>query len=260
MRRPLLDLLELNRSLAAGARWALVLLYLLMLVAIWQGNIGPAFRPFSEVLLSLRKLFLVDRFSRDILESLRLSLSAIGLATALTLALTYLASVPLFRPASFIISKGRFLGLLGIYFIFIVTFGLGFSLKLALLTFGITVFFVTSMYSIVTEIPAANFDYARSLGLSSWGVFWHVVVRGTIAETLDALRQNAAIGWTMIPAVETIVKTGGVGDILWDSIKHFDRGKALAIMFCILTIGVVQDIVLKWLQRLAAPYASAGSR
>lgn len=254
MKRFFSTLLQINGTFSNNAQYILYGFYFFFFIVLWQLSIGSAIRPFSEIALSIKLLFFNDKFLWDIVASFKLSLSAIFLSLVVTLIFSYLAVFPLFRPGAMVITKGRFLGILGLYYIFIVLFGLGFSLKVALLTFGITVFFLTSMYTIVTEIPQSKFDHARVLGLSDWQVFWQVVVRGTAGQMLESLRQNAAIGWMMIPAVETIVKTGGIGDVLWDNIKHFDRGKALAIMFIIIFLGIIQDKLLQMLQRILTPH------
>ncbi len=74
---------------------------------------------------------------------------------------------------------------------------------------------------------------------------------------LEAFRQNAAIGWMMITMVEGIVKLGGVGVVLYDSWKHYERGRVMAIIFCILVIGLIQDVCLGFLQRIITPHAVA---
>ncbi len=248
------NVLQIKGSISRNIRYILYGVYFVLFVALWKLGEGTALKPFSDVLVSLKELFTVDYFLGDVIESIKLSLTAIALSLALTLVLAYIAVMPLFRPLSLIISKGRFLGLLGIYFMFIVAFDLGFSLQVALLTFGITVFFLTSMYTVITEIPSSRFDYARSLGLSEGQVFWQVVIRGTGDQMLESLRQNAAIGWMMLPGVETIVRVGGIGDILLDKVKYFDREKVLAILFCIILIGIIQDIVLRYIQGVLTPH------
>ncbi|MDH5681226.1 MAG: ABC transporter permease subunit [Spirochaetota bacterium] len=252
----LASVIKINGLMGRYVKYALYFIYLLIFIGIWQINIGTALRPFSEVFAKLSDLFLKEFFMNKVIESIELSLMAIAISLSITLIFSYLATMPMFRPWSLIITKGRFLGVLGIYFIFIGVFGLGFHMKVALLTFGITVFFLTSMYSIITEIPQSRFDYARSLGLSEIQVFWQVVIRGTADQMLESLRQNAAIGWMMIPAVENIVKSGGIGDVLWDNVKHFDRSKTLAIVFVIIIIGIIQDILLKMTQRVVTPHVT----
>ncbi len=248
------NVLKIKGSISRNVRYILYGIYFVLFVAVWKLGEGTALKPFSEVLTAFKKLFITDHFLSNVIQSIELSVTAIVLSLALTLVLAYIAVMPLFRPLSLVISKGRFLGLLGIYFMFIVVFELGFSLQVALLTFGITVFFLTSMYTVITEIPLSRFDYARSLGLSEWQVFWQVVIRGTADQMLESLRQNAAIGWMMIPGVETIIRVGGIGDVLYDKVKYFKRDEAIAILFCVILIGIIQDIVLKYIQGVLTPH------
>lgn len=228
--------------------------YVVFFILLWHLAVGSTIRPFPEILQSLSVLWFEKGFAEDIGQSLVLNAAALLSSLILTLAVSYLAAFPAFRPIAFAISKGRFLGLMGLNAMFIEVFGLGFSMKVAMLTFGISVFYITSLYAIVTEIPQKNYDYAMTLGLSRMQILWQVVIRGTADQMLESLRQNAAIGWMMITAVEGIVKSGGIGDRLYHSYKHFDRGEVLAIIFCIITIGILTDIFLRFMQRMITPH------
>ena len=118
--------------------------------------------------------------------------------------------------------KLRFLGLTGLVFPFTLLTGGGYALKVALLTFGMTTFFVTSMAQVVIDIPRAEFDHMRVLGASELRILWEVVVRGTLDKALDILRQNLAIGWAMITMVEGISRAeGGIGALILNQNKHF---------------------------------------
>lgn len=234
--------------------------YLLLFIAIWELNTGMTLRPFPEVFNNLRVLWVEKGFSQDIGASLQLNVLALMVSFVFTLCVSYIAVLPVFRPIPFALSKGRFLGLLGLNVIFIEIFGLGLGLKVALLTFGTSVFYATSMYTIVTEIPQSRYDYARAMGLSELQIVWHVVIRGTADQMLEALRQNAAIGWMMITAVEGIVKAGGIGDLLWHSNRNFNRGEVLAIIMVILFIGIIQDVLLRNIQLVLVPHIKAGRR
>lgn len=255
IKEDLAQTIAIHGTVSKSIKYVIYLIYVVVFVVLWETSTGVALRPFSEIFSSLKVLWFEKGLAVDIGQSLQLNVTAIGITLVLTLLLSYLAIFPIFRPLPFAFSKGRFLGLLGLNFIFITLFGLGFELKVALLTFGIAVFYLTSMYTIVTEIPQTKFDYARALGLSKFQIVWQVVIRGTADQMLESLRQNAAIGWMMITAVEGIVKKGGIGDILWDSNKHFNRGEVLAIIFVILTIGILQDVLLKYINKALTPHA-----
>jgi NitT/TauT family transport system permease protein len=170
--------------------------------------------------------------------------------------LSYLTVVPFFRPLAAAASKGRFLGLIGLTFAFTLTLGGGRPLKVALLVFGMTVFFVTSMADVVAAIPKENFDHARTLRMGEWRAVWEVVVLGTADKAMDALRQNAAIGWMMLTMVEGISRSeGGIGAMLLNQNKHFRLAEVFAIQLLILLVGILQDYGIGVLRRVLFPYA-----
>lgn len=257
MQKKINELVTIHGDISKNIKYALYAFYAILFVIIWHLGVGITIRPFSEIFKSLGVLWFEKGLASDIGQSLILNATALFSSLVLTLVVGYIAAFPLLQPIAFIISKGRFLGLMGLNAMFIELFGLGFNMKVALLTFGISVFYITSLYSIVIEIPTSRFDYARSLGLSKAKVLWQVVIRGTADQMLESLRQNAAIGWMMITAVEGIVKSGGIGDRLYHSYKHFDRGEVLAIIFCIILIGILTDVVLKVIREIITPHIVA---
>jgi len=136
------------------------------------------------------------------------------------------------------------------------TLGGGHTLKLALLVFGMTVFFVTSMAAVILDLPKERFDHARSLGMSEWRVVWEVVILGTADEAFEVLRQNAAIGWMMLTMVEGISRAeGGIGAMLLNQNKHFHIAEVFAIQIVILAVGIAQDYAIGALRSLFCPYA-----
>jgi NitT/TauT family transport system permease protein len=140
--------------------------------------------------------------------------------------------------------------------VFTLLVGGGHPLKLWLLVFAMTVFFVTSMASVIAEIPKEDFDHARTLRMGEWRVVWEVVVLGTADKAFEVLRQNAAIGWLMLTMVEGISRSeGGVGAMLLNQSKHFRLAEVFAIQILILFVGLIQDYGIGALRRLVCPYA-----
>jgi NitT/TauT family transport system permease protein len=213
----------------------------------------------AEVATALRRMWFEEGLGRELITSFSLNLEALALTLLIALVLSYLTVVPVFRPIAAAVSKGRFLGLIGLTFLFTLVLGGGRPLKLALLVFGMTVFFVTSMADVVAAIPKENFDHARTLRMGEWRVVWEVVVRGTGDKAMELLRQNAAIGWMMLTMVEGISRSeGGIGAMLLNQNRHFHLAEVFAIQLLILAVGVLQDYGLGALKRLLFPYSELG--
>lgn len=194
---------------------------------------------------------------QELWTSLSLNIHAIALSTVISLTIAYATAIPAFQPIGTIIAKGRFLSLIGLTFIFTVFIGGGYALKVALLTFGMTVFFVTSMVDVVAQVPDSDLDYARTLRYSEWRVLWEMRILGTIGQAFDTLRQNAAMGWLMLTMVEGIVRSGGgIGRMLLDEEKHFNLPAIFAVQLVFLLVGAGQDMFIRWIKSIVAPYAS----
>jgi NitT/TauT family transport system permease protein len=229
---------------------------LIFLIIWWQSPFAVLPRP-DEVAKALGSLWMTQGLGPELWTSFKANLEALGITLLISLALSYLTVMPVWRPLVTAVSKGRFIGLTGLTFIFTLVFGGGHPLKISLLVFGMTVFFVTSMASVVAAIPKEKFDYARSLRLSEWQVVWEVVILGTADQAIEVLRQNAAMGWMMLTMVESISRSeGGVGAMLLNQNKHFHLAEVFAIQGLILIVGLVQDYGIGLTKKLLLPYAA----
>ena len=202
----------------------------------------------GEVFTALGTLWR-EGIGQELFVSFGLFMEALGLASVLSLGLAYLTVLPLFRPIALVVSRGRFLSLVGFSIIFILMLGGDRPVKLALLTVGMSVFLVTSLLSVIAEIPRSQYDYARTLRLPEWRVVWEVVIRGTLDKVFDAIRQNAAIGWTLLPMVEALYRSeGGLGVALDVQRKYFHMDKVFAIQLLVLALVVVVAVECRYNQ------------
>jgi NitT/TauT family transport system permease protein len=209
-----------------------------------------------EVFSALGKLWMEQGLGQELIASFLLNLEALAWTALLSLGICYATVMPFFRPIAGAIAKGRFLGLIGLTFVFTLIVGGGRPLKVSLLVFGMTVFFVTSMAAEIEAIPKSRFDHARTLRMNEWQVVWEVVILGTIDKAIEVLRQNAAIGWMMLTMVEGISRAeGGVGALLLNQNKHFHLAEVFAIQIVILFVGLMQDYGIGWFKKLVCPYA-----
>ncbi len=250
-----LGLLAPNRVISkTTVRW-LVGFQLLMLLVIWLFSPTVFLPKPREVFQSLSDLWFAG-LGGELITSFYLNLQAIALSAILSLLLAYLTVIPFFRPMVALLSKLRFLSMVGLTFFFTLMASTGHELKLFLLVFSVSVFFVTGMAEVVASIPKEKFDLARTLRMSEWRVVWEVVVLGQADKAFEVLRQNAAMGWMMLTMVEGISRSeGGVGAMLLNQNKHFHLSAVFAIQLTILLLGLVQDYGIGLLRKVFCPYA-----
>jgi NitT/TauT family transport system permease protein len=231
------------------AAWA-VAAFLVWVASPWQSLPGP-----GEVRGAFGRLWWTHGMGPELFTTLKLITHALFLTVVISLALSYLAVIAFFRPLIAAVCKLRFLGLTGLVFPFTLLTGGGYELKVALLTFGMTTFFVTAMAQVVLDIPRDQFDHLRVLGASEVRIVWEVVVRGTLDKALDVTRQNLAIGWAMITMVEGISRAeGGVGALILNQNKHFHLAEVYAILIVILVLGLLLDYAMGLLVRVLCPH------
>ncbi len=248
-----------NRVIDSGTTGLIVLFWAGTALLLWSLSPWKTLPTPREIWKAIGFLWWERGMGPEMFTTLRLIAHAVALTTVLSLALSYATVIAFFRPVVAMTSKLRFLGLTGLVFPFTLMTGGGYTLKVALLTFGMTSFFVTSMAQVVIEIPRAEFDHMRVLGASEARIFWEVVVRGTLDKALDVLRQNLAMGWAMITMVEGISRAeGGVGAMILDQNKHFNLAEVYAILVVILVLGLAMDYGMGVLTNILCPHAALG--
>lgn len=224
------------------------------LIAVWCFK--PDFIPGPMDVIDVFPKLISEGLVYQLYISLTTNLQAIALSCLLMIPLAYLSVLPALRPFVHMLCKGRFLGITGFVLLFTIFFGGGHTLKVALLVFGMSMFLVTSLYEVVETIPREEFDHARTLRMGPWGSVLEVVILGRFDQVLDAIRQNAAMGWVMLTMVEGLVRfEGGLGALMLAEDKHIKLDAVFAIQVVVLGIGVMQDVLLRAARRLVCPYA-----
>lgn len=245
-----------NRAVSQKVVAAILVVQAAILVAAWSLSPSQLLPKPMEVLRTWASLVRNDGMIFELYTSFVTNLQALAISTAISLALSYMVVVPVARPIVALCSRARFFGMTGFVVLFTILFGTGHWLKVSLLVFGMSVFFITSMAAVVDEIPRAEYDHARTLRMGCWRIVWEVVVLGRMDAAFEVLRQNAAIGWMMLTMVEGLSRSeGGIGTLMLNENKHFKLAAVFAIQLTILIVGIAQDQALAWLKRVACPYA-----
>jgi len=226
-----------------------------LIVFVWIFSPSALLPKPGEVFGALTDLW-EQGLGAELITSFYLNVQSIILATIISLALSYATVLPFFRPIVGFIGKVRFLSPAGITLIFTMIATGSHELKVSLLVFFITVFFITSMVDVMGTIPKEQFDLARTLHMSEWRVVWEVIILGQFDKVFDVIRQNAAMAFMMLTMVEGIARGGGgIGEVLLDQNKHFRIEAVFAIQLVILCVGIGQDFAIGVMKKFFCPYA-----
>lgn len=212
---------------------------------IWQLTAGELIPTPARVAAAAIAILGGDYFYTNLVQSLALIVEGMGISIAIALLVAYLSLIPLFKPLAEFVIKCRYLTLTGLIFFFTLITSSGHTLKLSLLIFGIVPFFVTSLLSVIDAINVQEYEMCRTLRMSSWRALLEVVIIGRFDLVIEVIRQNFAIAWIMITAVEGIsMSEGGLGTMLIKSNKFINIDNAFAILVIIFLLGIFFDYLL----------------
>lgn len=233
------------------------MLQLATMSLLWAVAPETLFPSPTEVWQSWKSLALTQGLLSELGASASTILQALAYSSIISAVIAYAAAINILKPISSGIASLRFLGFTGLTFLFTLATDSGSSLKLMMLVFGMTVFQVTNMVAVTNSITQNDVDYAKSLRLSGFASVYELLIRGKLHEFLDIIRQNAAIGWTLLSMVEGLVRSdGGIGSLLITQSKFLNLSAILAIQLTILSYGIFQDIVLGYIRVLLCPHIS----
>lgn len=242
-----------SQRLAITAIWILLLIVYWIISSSGTKHLFPTPGQVADGFSSLYNEGLVVH----IVSSLALALQATLLSIIITLIVVYLSPLPALRPLAVTFSKLRYLPLTGITFYLAILVSDARTMQISVLFIFMSLYFTTSMLSVLKDIPVEEIDHARSLKCSRWEVLWEVVIKGRLDYVLDVLRQNLAIVWMMLVTVESIlVAAGGLGVLIKNSDKFMNHGRIVALQLVILLVGLILDWFLNVARKSLFKYST----
>lgn len=247
-----LEKLKTNVSMLILVFWFVALLVLWIVTTTGQKHLIPS--P-SQVIDGFTQL-INEGLIAHVFSSLSLCFQAVAYSIIISLILVYVSPIPALKPIATIVSKFRYLPLTGITYYFTVFFQTARTMQVAVLVVFMSTFFITSLLSVIKDIPDEEFDHARTLKCSRWETLLEVIIKGRLDYVIDVLRQNLAIVWMMLVTIESIlVASGGLGVLIKNNDKFMNHGKIFALQIVILMLGLIIDIFLNFCRKSLFRYS-----
>src|SRR5581483_8858164 len=251
-------------SLGAFARSHIVIVWVILIALVWYFNPIRALPFPGEVLAAFRRMLGADGAQGmvyNVYVTLKLNIVGMLIASVISLVVAYLSVIPLFQPFNKIVQWLRYIPIVGFNLVFLTLFTIGWPMKVAMLTTGMTFFLVTSMTGVIAAIPRMRYELAKVLGYNDWQVFHSVVMRPTLPQMIEMVAQNAAIGCVMITAIETYNRTeGGIGSQIYAYSSTNQLAEVYAYLLIIGMIAITEDFIFRLAKRLLFPYSVIAER
>lgn len=200
----------------------------------------------------------------DLLEhtgkSLWVNILSYLLAILIALPLGFLLGlIPLFKGLfGRIFDALRFIPLAAVTFIFILWFGIETQMKVAFLAFGILVYLVPVIVQRIDEVREVYLKTVFTLGATNWQTIKSVYIPSVVSRISDDIRVLTAISWTYITVAEMLNNTGGLGGLIFRFRRQSNIEYAFVILIVIIIIGILQDYILRLIDRTLFPYKYVG--
>ena len=191
----------------------------------------------------------------ELLTSTQTCLAAMLITIVVAMLLAYISRIPFFEPLVSLLTKFRFLSLIGLSFVFLLMTSTSYQAKLTTMSFSILTYLLTGLLAVIRDIPQRLYNYARTLRMQEGEVTWYTVVRGTLYEACDLMVQNFAIAWMMLTSIEAMFREyGGIGALLVNVYQRKGFEYVFAIQIMILVVGLILDSLLRGVIWLAFPW------
>lgn len=169
-----------------------------------------------------------------------------GLFTSIiiTLFFAYASTIEGFRLIVEIAIKMRYLAFACVIYLFTMLTSTIESLKLLLLVFGITPFFITTIVADIDQVRANKTEINKAMinKKNKWQTLLEVIIIGKIDWVFRAIKQNSAIAWSIITSVEGYTLAGGgIGTMIIKSNRHVVIADVLALGIIVMIIGILLD-------------------
>jgi NitT/TauT family transport system permease protein len=228
-------------------------------IVLWSASGSAALPSPLEVGHAWLDLAQKQGLAFDLWSSVKTSLVSLLVSTVAAVAVAALSTAPVFLPVARFSSSLRFLGFAGLTYLFMLLSSDAYWLRVSLLSFGMFVFMVTGLLAEIHAMPMEQIDHCRTLGMKDWRITGEIVLLGKADVTLDLVRQNAAVGWTLLTLVEGMTRSeGGIGAMLLNQNRYFLLAGVFAIQITILLYGLGQDVFLAFLKDAICPHSRLG--
>lgn len=228
--------------LPSQAMKIITMVHIVLAILFWMTVPESTFPGPIAIANAFVRLWKEEALGREILTSLTLNFQMILLLIPIGIAAIIARSVSATKGLVTAIGNFRFLSTVGITLIVTLLTNGAHSLKLTILVIFVGAYFITGLSRMIDAVPQAERDYVRTLGMSEWQAMYEVDLRGRLSDFVELLRQNQAMGWMMLTAVEGIAKSeGGVGTLLLSQQRTWALVDVYAIQATLWVLGLLID-------------------
>ncbi len=214
-----------------------------------SGAVRPIFLPSPGSTLEAVWGMIIDgRFFRALMFSFARIATATILATIIGSFIGIAMGVSkacdsLFSP---VIQPLRYLPITALIPLLILWFGIGETMRITFLFFGIVFYFIPLVRNAIRSVPQHFIDVARGFGATPLTVIQRVYIPHALPQIFDGLIVINGIGWTYVVLAEIINAQEGLGYLISIAGRLQQSDEVFAGLILIAFVAIASDRLLQW--------------
>ena len=140
----------------------------------------------------------------------------------------------------------------------VIWFGIGELTKILLIYLAIFAPLAIATASGVRRVDPGRIRAAQSLGATRDQIAWLVIFPSALPDILTGLRIALGVGWSTLVAAELVAATRGLGFMVQSASQMLVTDVVVAGIFVIALIALAIELLLRWVERRFAGWASEG--
>lgn len=148
----------------------------------------------------------------------------------------------------------RFLPLTAVTGLFIAWFGIELNMKVHFLSFGIIIYLLPIIVKRINDVEKIHLQTAWTIGCTNWQTFRYVYLPSVMSKLFSDIGVIVAVSWSYIVVAELINSEGGVGSLIFKSVKQGRMDMVFALLILIILVGFMNDLIFRFLDWLFFPY------
>ena len=234
----------------------------IIIFAIWElltrlQLVDTLFLPTPEnTVMTGIDLFLKQGFVHDILVTVGRVMAGFLIAAVVAIPLGILIGVyaPVSAALDPVLSFLRYLPASAFIPLFILWIGIDEEEKIAVIILGSISQLILMIAQSTREISKSLIEVSYTLGTRRTNVIWKVILPKTMPSIVDTLRIVLGWAWTYIIVAELVGASSGIGYMIIQSQRMLNTARIFVGILTIGVIGLVVDLIFKWLNRRLFPW------
>jgi sulfonate transport system permease protein len=133
--------------------------------------------------------------------------------------------------------------------LFIIWFGIGEEIKLALVSVGVFFPVYLNTFHGIRSVDPGLVEMGRAYRLSRTALYRNIILPGALPSILVGIRYALGITWLVLIVAETVATDSGIGYMAMNAREFFQLDVIVLSIVIYALLGKLSDSIAKWLER-----------